>query len=155
MGLDLMEDLIQVLVLLSLDISAKANALLVQTLFNDLVQPVKGAAADEEDVPRIHLDEILVRVLPAALGRYIGHGALHNFQQRLLHTLAGDVPGNGSVLALPGDLVDLVHVDNAVLGPLHVKVRRLEQAQEDVLHIVAHIARLGKGCGVGNGEGDL
>ena len=33
--------------------------------------------------------------------------ALQNLQQGLLHALAGHVPGDGGVLALPGDLVDL------------------------------------------------
>ena len=94
-------------------------------------------------------------VLPAALGRHVGDGPLHDLQQRLLHALAGDVPGDGGVLALPGDLVDLIHIDDAVLRQLHVVVRRLEQTEEDVLHIVAHIAGLREGGGVGNSKGHL
>ena len=88
-------------------------------------------------------------------GRHVGHRALQNLQQRLLHALAGDVAGDGGVLALAGDLVDLVDIDDAVLGQLHVEIRRLQQAQQDVLHVVAHIAGLGEGGGVGDGEGHL
>ena len=52
-------------------------------------------------------------------------------------------------------LVDLVHINNAVFRQLHIVVRRLKEAQEDVLHVVAHVARLGEGGGVGNGKGHL
>ena len=125
MWLDLVENPAQVLVLLALDIGAEADALLVQALLDDLLQTVERAAADEQDVLRVHLDELLMRVLPAALGRHVGHRALHDLQQGLLHTFAGYVPGDGGILTLPGDLVDLVHVDDAVLSPLHIEVRRL------------------------------
>ena len=94
-------------------------------------------------------------VLPAALGRHVGHGALHDLQQSLLNALAGHVPGDGGILALPGNLVDLVHVDDAVLRPLHIKVRGLQQTQQDVLHIVAYVAGLRQGGGVRDGEGHL
>ena len=38
-------------------------------------------------------------MLPAALGRNVGHGALQVFQQRLLHALAGHIAGDGRILA--------------------------------------------------------
>ena len=70
-------------------------------------------------------------------------------------TLAGHVPGDGGVLALAGDLVDLVDVDDAPLGPLHVEIRRLQELEDHVLHVLAHVARLGEGGGVGDGEGNV
>ena len=66
-----------------------------------------------------------------------------------------DVAGDGRVLALAGDLVDLVDIDDAVLSQLHVKIRRLQQAQQDILHVVADIAGLGEGRRVGDGERHL
>ena len=42
-----------------------------------------------------------------------------------------------------------------MLRQIHVVVRRLEQTQEDVLHVIAHVAGLGEGGCVGNGEGHL
>ena len=155
MGLHLSQKLADILFLLALDIGTKADGLLVQPLFDDLFQTVKGAAADEQNVLGVHLDELLMGVLPAALGRHVGHGALHDFQQRLLHAFAGNVPGDGGVFALAGNFVDLIHIDDAPLGPLHVEIRRLQKPQQDVLHIVAHVAGLGQGRGVGNGEGHL
>ena len=103
----------------------------------------------------VDLDELLVRVLPAALGRHVGHRTLHDLEQRLLHTLAGDVPRDGGIFALAGDLVDLVDIDDTALGQRHVIVRRLQQTQQDIFHIVADIAGLGQRGGIRNGKRDL
>ena len=94
-------------------------------------------------------------MLPSPLGRDIGHCALQNLQQGLLDPLAGHIPGDGGVLALSGDLIHLIDVDDAPLRQLHIIVRRLDQPQEDVLHIVPHIAGLCQRGGVRDGEGDL
>ena len=98
---------------------------MIQPLLDDFIQTVKRAAADEQDILGVHLNELLMGMLPAALRRYVGHGSLHDLQQRLLHALAGNVTGNGGIFALAGDLIDLIHIDDAVLGPLHIEVRRL------------------------------
>ena len=83
-------------------------------------------------------------MLAPALGRHVGDRALEDLEQRLLHALARDVAGDGRVLGLARDLVDLVDVDDAALGALHVVVRGLEQAQDDVLHVLADVAGLGE-----------
>ena len=90
-----MEDFTDVLILLPLDIGTEADALLVQALLDDLFQAVKGATADEQDILGIHLDELLVGVLASTLRGDVGHRALENLQQRLLHALARDVAGDG------------------------------------------------------------
>ena len=46
------------------------------------------------------------------------------------------------------DLVDLVDVDDPCLGLLHVVVRRLDQLEEDVLHVLAHISSLRERRGI-------
>ena len=94
-----------------------------------------------------------MRVLAPALGRDGGDRALEQLEKRLLHALAGDVAGDGRVLALAGYLVYLVDIDDAALGLLHVEIRGLEQLEQDVLHVLAHIAGLGQRGGVGDGEG--
>ena len=114
--------------------------------------PVERAAADEENVRRIDLDELLLRVFASALRRDRGDRPFQDLQQRLLHTLAGDITRDRSVLALAGYLVQLVDIDDAALGAFHIKIRRLQKAEKDVLHILADIARLGERGGVGNGE---
>ena len=137
-----------------LQVAAKAQGRVVGAALDVLVQPVEGAAADEQDVGGVDLDELLLGVLAAALGRHVADGALDDLEQGLLHALAAHVPGDGGVFALAGDLVDLINVNDADLRPLDVEVRRLDQLEQDVLHILAHIAGLGQGGGVGDGKGD-
>ena len=110
------------------------------------------AAQDEQDVRGVDMDELLLRVLAAALRRHAGLRALHDLQQRLLHALARHVARDGQVLGLAGHLVDLVDVDDADLGARDIEVGRGHELEQDVLHILAHVARLGEGGGVGDGE---
>src|SRR5690606_27720130 len=113
------------------------------------------ARHDEQHVRGVDLDELLVRMLAPALRRHAGLGALQDLQQRLLHTLAGDIAGDRRILALAGDLVDLVDVDDAGLGALDVVVGGLDELEQDVLDVLAHIARLRQRGGVGDGERDV
>ena len=89
------------------------------------------------------------------LGRHIGDGALRDLEKGLLNALARHIAGDGGVVALAGDLVDLVDADDAALSCLHIAVGGLKKPQEDVLHILADIPRLGQRRGVGDSEGDL
>src|SRR5688572_18317227 len=81
----------------ALHLGAEADAGLLGAVAHDLPQPVEGAAADEQDVGGVDLDEVLVRVLAAALRRDRGDGALDQLEQGLLHAFAGDVAGDGGV----------------------------------------------------------
>jgi hypothetical protein len=82
---------------------------------DDLLEAGEGAAADEQDVGRVDLQEFLLRMLAAALRRHGGGGAFHDLQQRLLHALARHVAGDRGIVGLAADLVDLVDVDDAAL----------------------------------------
>jgi len=55
-------------------------------------------------------------------------------------------------VGLAGDLVDLVDVDDPGLGLLDVVVGGLDQLQQNVLHVLADVAGLGQGRGVGDRE---
>ena len=136
-------------------IEGEAQLLLAEPLLDDVIEAGEGTAHDEEHVRGVDLDELLVGMLAAALGGHRRRRALENLQERLLHALAGDIAGDRRVLALAGDLVDLIDVDDARLGPLDVIVGRLDQLQQDVLDILTHIAGLGERGGVGNGERDV
>ncbi len=94
-------------------------------------------------------------MLPAPLGRNGSHRSLQYLQECLLDSLAGYVPGDGWVFRLAGDLVQLIHVDDAPLRLGDVEVRCLQEANQDVLHVLTHISGFGEGGGVGNGEGNL
>ena len=77
------------------------------------------------------------------------------FEQRLLDALAGDVARDRRVVGLPRDLVDLVDVDDPALRPGHVEVGGLDQAEEDVLDVLADVAGLGEARGVRDAERDV
>ena len=136
-------------------VGAEADRALADPLLDDLLQPVERAAADEQHVRRVDLDEVLVGVLPAALGRHVGDRALEDLEQRLLDALARDVAGDRRVVGLARDLVDLVDVDDPALGARDVEVRRLDQAQQDVLDVLADVAGLGERGRVRDAERDV
>src|SRR3954469_12542019 len=149
------EQLAGVLVSLAADGAVEADALVADAALDDLLEAGERAAADEQDVGGVDLDELLVRMLAPTLRRDRRDRALEDLQQRLLHTLAADVAGDRGVLALAGDLVDLVDVDDAGLGLLDVEVGGLDQLQQDVLDVFTDVARFSEGCGIGNGEGHV
>ena len=146
------QDLALRAILARLDLGAEAHAAHADAALDDRLEVAEGAAADEQDVRRVDLQELLLRVLAAALGRHARHRALDDLEQRLLHALARDVARDRRVLALARDLVDLVDVDDAALRALDVVVRDLEQVQDDVLDVLADVARLGERGGVGDRE---
>jgi len=119
---------------------------------DDLLQAGEGARHDEQHVGRVDLDELLMRVLAAALRRDGRDRALEDLQQRLLHTFTRDVAGDRRVLGLACDLVDLIDVDDPGLRPLRVEVGRLQQLEQDVLDVLADVAGLGQRGGIRNSE---
>ena len=152
LGHELVEQGVAPLVLRLLRLRPEADAPLADALLDDLLETLEGAAADEQDVRGVDLDEVLVRVLPAALRRDVGDRALEDLQQRLLDALAGDVTGDRRVVGLARDLVDLVDVDDPALRALDVEVRGLDEAQQDVLDVLADVAGLGQARRIGDAE---
>ena len=67
--LDLAEDLAGAAVLRRIDLGAEADRGRRAAVGDDLVQAGEGAAADEQDVGRVDLQELLLRMLAAALRR--------------------------------------------------------------------------------------
>ena len=116
---------------------------------------LKGTAADEQDILRIHVDELLLRMLASPLGRHIHDAALQEFEHGLLHALAGNVARNGRVVALAGNFVYLVNEHNAPLRLHLVKIGLLQKAREDAFHILAHITGFRKHRGVHDGKRDV
>ena len=137
------------------EVAAEAHGGVVLAGGHDLIQPDERPAADEENVGRVDLQALLLRVLSAALR---GHGrdrAFDDLQKRLLHALARNVARDGHVLALARDLVDLVDVHDAALRLFNVVIGVLDEFQEDIFHVLADIARLGERGGVRRGEGHV
>src|SRR5437016_3273035 len=63
---------------------AETHCLAAEALANDVLDADERSATDEEDIGRIHLDILLLRVLAASLGRHVGDRAFEHFQKRLL-----------------------------------------------------------------------
>ena len=135
--------------------TAEADLPLAHSARDDPFQPDESAAADEQDVRRIHRRKFLVRMLAAALGGHIGDGAFQDLQQRLLHAFARHVARDGRVVVLAANLVDFVDVDDALLGARHIPIGILQQPQDDVLDVFADVAGFGQRGGVDNGEGHV
>src|SRR6267378_3899574 len=119
----------------SANFGSESHCLPIQSLLDNLFESDERSAADEQDVARIDLNKLLVRMLAPALRRHVGDGSLDEFEQRLLYPFARDVAGDGRAVALAADLVDFIDVDDAPLGPVHIVVRCLQELEDDVFHI--------------------
>src|SRR5262249_37962563 len=137
------------------DGGAEAEAALPDATADDVLDPVERAGADEEDVGRVDLDELLLRPVARAVGRD-GRGlALEDLEERLLHALARDVARRRRHAALARDLVDLVDADDAARGALDVAAGVAVERLDHRLHVLADVAGLGQRGRVGDGEGDV
>ena len=61
---------------LGADLSAKADGLVAAPLLNDVGKPIKGAAADKEDVLCVDVKKFLIGMLSSALRRNVCHRTL-------------------------------------------------------------------------------
>ena len=93
-----------------------------------------------------------MRVLAAALGRHVADRAFENLQKGLLHALAGNVAGDADIFRLASDLVDFVDINDPHLRAFDIVIGVLHEAKNDVLHILADIARFRDGRRIGDAE---
>src|SRR5882724_10063194 len=155
LGLHLVQEVAHGALVLAAYIGAEAHSLDPDAPADDVVEADEGPPADEQDVGRVDLQELLLGMLAAALGRDAGGRPFDDLEQRLLHALARHVARDRGVVALARDLVDLVDVDDAALALLDVVVRVLEEREDDVLDVLADVAGLGQAGGVGDRERHL
>ena len=78
------------------------------------------------------------------LWRNVGDGSFEDLKERLLHAFSGNVSGDGNVFRFSCDLIDLIHINYALLSFFHIPVRRLDKSQKNVFNVFAHIACLCK-----------
>src|SRR3546814_8898208 len=115
---------------------------------NDTLEPGEGAAADEENILGVNLDEFLLRIFAAALRCDIRNRSFDDFQQRLLNAFAGNIASDRGAVALARDLIDLVDIDDALLRFFDVAVCGLQKFGDDAFDIFEIIAGLGQRGGV-------
>src|SRR5207244_2483256 len=89
------------------DLGAEAQSALAGAAPDDVLEAVERAAADEQDVRGVDLDQLLLRPVARAVRGDRGGLAFEDLEQRLLDALAGHVAGRRRRAALAGDLVDL------------------------------------------------
>ena len=126
-----------------------------QSLLDNLIESHKSTAANKEDIGRIDLNILLIRMLPPSLRRDVANRPFEDLQQGLLHAFARNIPGNRNVFRRAPNLVDLVDVNNPALGPLNVVVGGLQQSQHHVLNVLSHVARFGQGRRIGDRKGHI
>src|SRR4051812_13944391 len=99
------------------------------------------------------LYKFLLWSLAATLRRHVGQRPFIYLEERLLYAFTADIPRDRRVIAaLAGRLIDLVNVDNAFLGPVNIKIRRLDQAQQDIFNIFTDIPGFGQGSRISDAE---
>ena len=134
----------QVFRLLILSSFSKANARpLTNPTGNDFFQPLKCATADKQNVSRIDLDKVLMRMFATTLRRHIYNRAFDNLQQSLLDALARNISGDRWVVRLSRNFVNFIHKHNARLGSSYVEIGSLKQAQQDVFDIFPNVSSFG------------
>ena len=80
MRLHELEELADVALILALDFTSEAERGLVRAVLDDLIEPVERAAADEQDVRRVDLDKLLLRMLAPALRGNVCDRTLKDFE---------------------------------------------------------------------------
>ena len=130
----------------------EADDLSIETLGNPALDSLECAAADEKNVLRIHMEEFLLRMLAASLRWHIHDTSLKKLEHCLLHAFSRHVSGYRRIVALAGDLVDLVNENDTSFRSCDIVVRLLKQTREDTLHILSHISCLCKDSSVNDCE---
>ncbi len=88
---------------------AEAHRLALHAVGDDLLETREGTAADEQDVGRVDLKELLLRMLAPAL-RWNARGrSFHQFQERLLNALARHVSCDRWVVGFAADLISSMY----------------------------------------------
>ena len=153
---DLVDELVEGrLLALARDLGAEADRRVgfLEALGDDIVDADEGAADDEEDVLRVDLDCRGLRVLALAARRELDDVALEHLEESLLDALVARVGRDGVVgTGLAGDLVELIEVDDAVLGLLDVLVGRVVEIADGDFDIGADEAGLREARGIRDGE---
>ena len=130
----------------------KTKTARAQPTLHDSIESDERPTTDKQNIGGVDLDIFLIRMLPTALRGHIAGRALENLQERLLDTFTRNVPCDGNVLRFASNLVDLIDVDNATLGLLHIVVRRLQETEDDVFDVLADVARFRERGRIGNGK---
>ena len=127
----------------------------VEALSNFLLNAIECTTADEEDVVRVYVNVVLVRVFATTFWRNIDNASFEEFEHTLLHTFSTHITRNGWVVALTRNLVDFVNENDTALSFFYIEIGHLEQTREYAFHVFAHVSCFGEDCCIYNGERNL
>src|SRR5208337_1757476 len=94
-------------------------------------------------------------MLASTLWGHARDSPFQDLEQGLLYAFAGDIASDGGILILLRDLVDFVNIDDALLGALHITPGILQELQNDVLDVFAHITGFRQSRRIRNGKRDF
>ena len=138
-----------------LNVCVKAHSSLADPGINDLIEAVKSASNDKQDVCRVDLNELLLGMLASSLWRDRCVCPLDDLQKCLLHTFAGDISCDGDVLTFLRYFIDFIDINDTELSSLDVVVSGLDQLKKDILNVLAYITRFCESRRIGDRERDI
>ena len=74
-----------------------------------------------------------------------GNGCNRSFddlQECLLNTFTGNIARDGGIFGFSSDLIDLIYVDNSALCTAQIKVRCLDQLEQNIFNVLTDITGL-------------
>src|SRR5262249_32782948 len=74
-----------------------------ESTLDDLVEADKGSATNEQDMRRVDLRELLMRMFSPSLRRNIGDCSFEHLQQCLLNAFTRHIACDGWIFVLPAD----------------------------------------------------
>ena len=127
----------------------------VEALSNFLLNAIECSTADEEDVVRVYVNVVLVRMFATTFGGNIDNASFEEFKHTLLHSFSAHIARDGWVVALTRNLIDFVNENDTALSFFHIEIGHLEQTREYAFHVFAHVSCFGEDCCIYNGERNL
>ena len=99
--------------------------------------------------------QFLIRMFASSVRGNVHDRSFQHFEQALLHSFTAHIAGDGHVLGLTGNLIDLIDEDDTSLRFLHIIIGILQQSYEQGLHIFSHIPGLCQRGSIADSEGHL
>ena len=124
----------------------------VEALSNLFLNAIECSTADEENIVRVYVNVVLVRMFATTFGGNIDNASFEEFKHTLLHSFSAHIARDGWVVALTRNLIDFVNENDTALSFFHIEICHLEQTRENAFHVFAHISCFGEDRSVNDGE---
>src|SRR5579872_5387048 len=99
----------------------------MQARLDDFFQAFESASGDKKNMLGINIDQRLLGMLASSFRRYSGNRTFQQFEESLLHSFAGNITCDRSAVALAGEFIDFIDIDNPSFGAGDVIIGSLKQ----------------------------